>query len=50
MPKYYTTLRISKEVYRKVIKARGKLEQKTGEKHSLETVIEKALDTILVTT
>jgi len=50
MPKYYTTIKISKEVYRKIIKARGKLEQKTGERHSLEAVIEKALETLLVTT
>jgi hypothetical protein len=49
MAKYYTNIRISKEVYRKIIKARGKLEQKTGEKHSLEDVVEKALDTILLT-
>lgn len=47
MPKYYTTLRISRELYRKLIRARGKLEIRAGEKHTLENVLDKALNDLL---
>jgi hypothetical protein len=47
MPKYYTTLKVSKEFHKKLIKARGKLELKTGEYHSLERVLDVALNLLL---
>jgi hypothetical protein len=47
MAKSYTTLRIRVETHQKLVKARGKLEYRTGEKHSLEKTIEKALDSLL---
>jgi hypothetical protein len=47
MAKKYTSLRIDEETYKKIIRARGKLETKTGERHSLEKTVNVALDVLL---
>jgi hypothetical protein len=47
MTKYYTTIKISVETHKRIIKARGVLEYKTGEFHSIEKVVNKALDALL---
>jgi hypothetical protein len=47
MPKYYTTMRIPRELHKKIVRARAKLEQKTGERHSLVKTMEQAIDYIL---
>lgn len=47
MPKHYRSLKVEVEIYRKIIKARGKLEYKTGERCTIDNVLEKALDGLL---
>jgi len=47
MPKYYTTIRVTVQLHRKIIRARGKLEIRMGEKHTIENVLEKAIDGLL---
>jgi hypothetical protein len=49
MPKKYKSLKITEETHKKIIRARGKLENKTGEKHSLEKTVNVALDILLHT-
>ena len=49
MPKKYTTLRVTEETYIKLVKARGKLELKTGESRSLEKTLNEVLDIFLHT-
>jgi len=47
MPTYYTTLRINVETKKKIVKARAKLESKTGEIHSLENTVLIAVEALL---
>ena len=47
MPKYYTTLRVTTETYKKAVKAKGVLESKTGEIHSLAKTVDIALTKLL---
>lgn len=47
MPTYYTSLRIKVETHKKIVKARAKLESKTGEIHSLEKTVIIAVESLL---
>lgn len=49
MPKIYTSIKVTKELRKKIIRARGKLEQKTGERYTIASVIERGIDNILST-
>jgi hypothetical protein len=47
MPKYYHPVKLAEPVFKKLVKARGKLDYKTSETHSLEKTVEIALDLLL---
>jgi len=47
MVKYRTSLRIKIDTHKKIVRARGKLESKTGDILSLEKTVNIALDLLL---
>lgn len=47
MAKYYTTIRVTVELHKKIIKAKGRLEMLTGENQSIEKTLDKALNGLL---
>jgi hypothetical protein len=47
MTKYYTSVRVTVELHRKIIRAKGRFEANTGDFYSMEKVLNKALDALL---